>query len=209
MHKMNKIKLIFLNVNSLISCQKRHYFNLFLQTHKPDIMLVAEHKLSYRHKISFKGYNFIPQKIKAKRNGLSEKGGTATAIFIKEHIQYERIEIDQTTNLENIAIVVHLKNNRKIAVASLYNRPQDNLITTDLDKVLECLNEKTNEIIWSGDFNARHPNWGDTQTNTKGRVLENWLQNCPMLKIIPTKFPTRVSTNNQSFLDFFFDIPVC
>ena len=45
-------------------------------------------------------------------------------------------------------------------LSALYNRPQDNLCPSDLDIILEALISKTNEIIWCGDFNARHPNWG-------------------------------------------------
>ena len=48
-------------MNSLITVQKRPYFNIFLHTYKPDIMLIAEHKLSQKHKTNFKGYNFIRQ----------------------------------------------------------------------------------------------------------------------------------------------------
>ena len=151
-------------------------------------MLIAEHKLSQKHKINFKGYNFIRQQKISNRNGISVKG-SATGIFIRECLNYKIIEIEQTNNLENIAIEVNLRNGRVIALAALYNRPQDNLCPSDLDIVLDALISKTNEIIWCGDFNARHPNWGDSQTNTKGRVLNNWLQNCPLLKIIPQSIP--------------------
>lgn len=203
---MVRIKCIFINVNSLISIQKRHFFNVFLKNHNPDVVLVAEHRLSQKHRINFSGYTFIRQVCKAKSNKL--KGGTATAICIRESFKYERINVGCTENLENIAIKLFLSGGEQISFVSLYNRPLDKLLTSDFNMILSSLN--THEIVMAGDLNARHPNWGDVCTNNNGRILNSFLLDCPVLELLPTKYPTRVSSQCSSYLDFFLVSPtVC
>lgn len=114
---MINLKIIFININSLVSRQKRHYFNLFIKEQKPDIILVAEHKLNKNHNLNINGYNIYRQH----RNG---RMGGGTAIIIKETFISERIDI----NLQNIeATVIKLRNinGENLFLASLYLRPPD------------------------------------------------------------------------------------
>lgn len=187
-----KIKCIFINVNSLVSKQKRHYFDIFLKKHKPDIVLIAEHKLNIRHKVEFSGYNII-------RQNRSTGSGGGTAICIKENFSYKKIEIN-LNSVENTAIEVNLIDGSVISFVSMYLRPSVNLSAFDMNKILSLLN--SNKFILGGDLNARHPSWGDVSTNANGRFLSDWLNNQPLVQLVPTKFPTRVSTC-ESFLDIF------
>lgn len=168
-------------------------------------MLIAEHKLNKKHVINFTGYNLILQSKKARRNSNNTEAGTATAICIKENIKFEVINILETTNLETIAIKIFLSNGEEIAFASLYNRPQDNLLQSDMDKLLNSID--TDQIVLAGDLNARHSNWGDSEINIRGRTLKNWLEKCPRIKLIKTKYATRISRTSESFLDIFLVSP--
>lgn len=96
---MNKVlKTIFINVNSLRSNRKRHALNDLIETEKPDIVLIAEHRLQSRINPSFKGYNFVKSK-----NQMPDHAGTA--VCLKENFKYQLVDI-KTRNLESTVITV-------------------------------------------------------------------------------------------------------
>lgn len=70
-------KCIFLNASSIVSKHKRHYLNLFLTEHKPDILLLAEHRLSPRNRLNINVYTIFRQ------NQQGERGG-CTAAFVRD-----------------------------------------------------------------------------------------------------------------------------
>lgn len=43
------IKCVFININSLVSITRRHYLQNFINQYKPEILLIAEHKLADKH----------------------------------------------------------------------------------------------------------------------------------------------------------------
>ena len=48
------IKLIAVNVNSIVTNEKKKYFLLrFIEDHEPDLLLLSETKLNPSHKITF------------------------------------------------------------------------------------------------------------------------------------------------------------
>lgn len=192
----SSFKCLFINVNSLISKHKRHYFNLFLQKNKPDIVLIAEHKLSNKHKISFRGYNFI-------RQDRIDGNGGGTAICIKEKYNFKRVFVS-TNSIENTIIKLNFVNGTEVYFAACYCRPSDTLVCNDLSKIVSGLN--SDSIVFGGDLNAKHPNWGNSLTNTNGRRLSEWIDDNPNFKVIPTKFPTRI-ISCPSFIDFFITSP--
>lgn len=62
---MVNIKLIFQNVNSIVFLYKRHELNTLLNKHRPDIMLIAEHRLSKKHYTNLDNYQFVRQNERA------------------------------------------------------------------------------------------------------------------------------------------------
>uniref|UniRef100_A0A1B0BL26 Endonuclease/exonuclease/phosphatase domain-containing protein n=1 Tax=Glossina palpalis gambiensis TaxID=67801 RepID=A0A1B0BL26_9MUSC len=83
---------------------------IFLNTHKPDVLLLAEHKLSPKHKIAFDNYTIYRQKRQNARGG-----GTAHRTY---GCQAKATEL---------------------TVAALYQKPKKSLLSNDLDQ-LESLN---------------------------------------------------------------------
>ena len=71
------LNCFFINVNSLVSLHKRHFLGIFLEEHRPDLVLIAEHKLSPRHNLVFAGYTIIRQ-----NREQGHCGGTAILIRI-------------------------------------------------------------------------------------------------------------------------------
>lgn len=56
---MPRLKIIQLNINSLISKVKQHELQEFLKLHKPDILLLNETKLNYNNTRLFQNYEFV------------------------------------------------------------------------------------------------------------------------------------------------------
>ena len=51
------LKIIHVNVNSIIAINRRFDLQKFINVHNPDIVLLNETKLSKKHKIKFLQYN--------------------------------------------------------------------------------------------------------------------------------------------------------
>lgn len=54
-----KLKLLTINVNSIVINQKRATLTNILKLQKPDVVFLSETKLKANHKISFKNYQII------------------------------------------------------------------------------------------------------------------------------------------------------
>ena len=63
---------------------------------------------------------------------------------------------------------------QSFVVASVYSPPPPPTECLPLSTLTALLKQSKNVII-AGDFNAKHPEWGCSQVNTKGRKLEDWL----------------------------------
>lgn len=87
---LKKLKIISINVNSIIKNQRRASLMNLINKQNPDIILLSETKLNKNHVITFTNYNVI-------RNDREEKNiGGGTAIIIKKSIKYEKIIIPET-----------------------------------------------------------------------------------------------------------------
>lgn len=83
-----KLKLLnVINVNSIVTNQKRLSLNNILKKQKPDVVLLSETKLKQNHVLNFKDYKII-------RSDRIDKQGGGTAIVIKQHIDQKRIYIN-------------------------------------------------------------------------------------------------------------------
>lgn len=55
----NKLSIIAVNVNSIITHQKRNELLDLTKKHNPDVVCLSETKLNKNHQMSFKNYKFI------------------------------------------------------------------------------------------------------------------------------------------------------
>lgn len=99
------------------------------------------------------------------KEGTNPHGGAVLAIDKK--LSCEQIE----TNLPNMIAVRTGIKEQQYVVASIYSPPTEDLPLAAMTKLID--NEK--KVIIAGDLNAKHPDWGCPQTNTKGRRLAEWL----------------------------------
>lgn len=219
---MTTLKCIFQNVNSLISLNKRYELDLFLNRHRPDVMLIAEHRLATKHSINFKHYQFIRQQapathtVYAQRQN-SREHGMSVAICVKNGIEFERIQIGPLRFIEAVAIKLSYidanRNSRNFIAVSLYKRPNDPLQLADLKTISDSLTRTQNggHIIIGCDLNCKHPSWhvplhNPAHQNRDGEILYNWLLGQPGFVLHPTKEPSRPNShniNNPSSIDYF------
>ncbi|CAF1600172.1 unnamed protein product [Rotaria magnacalcarata] len=74
--------------------------------------------------------------------------------------------------LNCVAFQVIVKNQTYV-LASIYSPPNEPVPL----KTMSSLNRISKNVIIVGDLNAKHPNWGCTSMNHKGRLLAEWLEN--------------------------------
>lgn len=194
---MTNLRSIFLNVNSIVSKHRRHYLQLFAEQHRPDILMIAEHKLKEVHNFNLRGY----QSFRQNRIG---QGGGGTAVFLKDIIKGERV----TANLGEIeGTVVAIKgvNGRKIFIMSLYLKPQGHLTQEDLSTIENIIG--ADEALIGADLNAKHSEWGGRESNTAGNALHEWLVMNPSITIRPTREATRITSTSRSFIDVILTTP--
>lgn len=190
-----QLKIINLNINSIISKHKRIQLSELLKISKPDIVLLTETKIKPAHKITFTDYEFI------RNDRLTDSGG-GTAIIIKSNIAYEAVNTPSNIeHLELSLIKIPLKDKRFLYVGSWYNAPGRTLIQGDIYAVLNEINNSSsnNFFILGGDLNARHQDWFNTVHNNSGKRLKTIVDKTPQIKLLHTMEPT----HKDSFLDFF------
>lgn len=150
-----QIKIIAINVNSVISNEKRNYLLEFTNLHKPDIILLSETKLNNRHRLEFENYSMI------RTNRPHSKQGGGTAILIRREISYKHIKLldNKLDTIESTIISLKLKNNRKLYIASIYasNNTHTKKIKEDIELIFKelKLHKEENLYILAGDWNAR------------------------------------------------------
>lgn len=176
---------------------KRHYLNIFIKNNKPDVLLLAEHKLSAKHNFYINGYKIF-------RCDRVEGMGGGTAVLVKEKHKCERFYLN-CGNIEACAARIWKSDGTPITFVSLYQRPGESFQVNDLNAIVDLGN--TSEIVVGADLNAKHPLWGGNETNDRGRKLENFITLCPNLMACSTYRPTRPNGTGGSHIDFFLHSP--
>lgn len=198
-----KLKIIQINVNSLIKIERRYNLQQFLNNHNPDIMLLNETKLNSRHKINFNNYNTIR---KDRKNAIM---GGGTAILIKNDLKYRNYtcgSLDTLNYLEACIIKIPMPDNSSIFIISAYYPAGNNdyNLKIELSRLFEALDLQNvnNYYILAGDLNCKHNDWGNSINNPKGNKLKEWLLDnelnfrCKLYATCLPSFP-----RSQSFLD--------
>lgn len=190
---MSGFKTIFINVNFIVSRQKRHYLKMFMDRHKPDVLMMAEHGLSSRHVFEIDGYNCF------RRDRTNGRRGGGTAILVRSNMMAEGCECN-LDGIECTVVKVRISGGYTYFV-SLYNRPTDILPSGALDGLADLIGPA--EAVIGGDLNAKHVDWGGDDINRNGRILHEWLRMTPTISLLRTEGPTRVTASTRSFIDVF------
>jgi endonuclease/exonuclease/phosphatase (EEP) superfamily protein YafD len=100
------------------------------------------------------------------QNGTNSHGGVILAI--DKNLKAIPLNIDE----QNIvAAMIHPKE-KPLVIASIYSPPTEPLPLRTMSSLIAV----SKNIILAGDLNAKHADWGCSQTNSKGRQLAEWLR---------------------------------
>lgn len=201
---LKTLKIISINVNSIISNSKRDELTTKIKQHNPDIVLISETTLNKKHKFTLKDYDII----RTDRPNATQGGGTA--ILIKNNIKYQIITHPSSSNNKFLEYtIINLpnlyNNNKKFYIISFYAFPNNK--KSFIDELNDLCNNlklhnQDHAYILAGDINAKRVDWGDSQDNTHGKQLRDWeCSVAPKIraKIISAEQPSFIP--GQSYLD--------
>ena len=139
-----------------------------------------------------RGYTMYHKSGPQGRDGLDHGG---VCILVKSHIGH--VPHPLITDLQAVSIRCHL--DRLYTICGLYLPPGDPL---HIDQLTDLIRQLPPPFLLLGDFNARHPLWGDAVANPKGRIVESLLTDgtCGILnRGDPTHF--HLGTRSLSCID--------
>ena len=120
-------------------------------------------------------------------------------ILVKDHIGH--LTLPLTTDLQAVAVRCQL--DCLYTICSLYLPPNKPATTQQL---IDLIQQLPPPFLILGDFNARHPLWGDSIINNKGNVIESLL-NAGLCGVLNGKFPTHFHSATDSFSSI--DLSLC
>lgn len=168
--------IVQINVNSLVRQNRRYDLQTFLKRYNPDIVLLNETKLNYKHKLGFENYNFL----RKDRNAATMGGGTG--ILIKKGLKFKEVSNFTPSGfryLETCVVKIPMTSNKQMYVISAYYPAGNNNDTLryELQHLFESLklDDVNNFYIMAGDLNCKHSKWGNPVNNSKGVSLNEWL----------------------------------
>ncbi|CAI6374197.1 unnamed protein product [Macrosiphum euphorbiae] len=190
---MADTRILFWNCQGV--ARKRLELLDLVQRKKVDIILLNETHLASNSQFNLPNF-FSYATNRPLVNGHPPAGGTAVLVnkkFIHHHVKII------TTSINNTAIVIQI-NDAELTLVSAYKSPGTQLVTSDLDIILDS----GQNVIIAGDLNAKHLAWNSRSTNTAGRTLFNYLDSRLDTTVTAPTSPTRYPTNpnhNPDVLD--------
>lgn len=195
----NTINIIEINVNSLIAKDRRQNLKVFLNMHKPHVVLLAETNLSITHRLNFTGYTFV------RTDKTLQTGSRGTGILVKSSVKFHTINTTawNLKSLQTTAVLIEAENRLKYLIVAAYRNPSGDLLdVNDLDTIIQnqC------NLVLGGDLNAKHVNWRNTSTCRNGSLLADWIFRNSITQrvtLIHTAEPTYYRSRYSSYLDVF------
>ncbi|KAF0746227.1 putative RNA-directed DNA polymerase [Aphis craccivora] len=141
--------------------------------------------------INYDGYN------KNRLDSTRASGGVA--IYVKTNYPSRQFTID--TNIEAIVVTIKLTDN-DLNICNIYIPNQKLFTETDINNINKQLPQP---FIIVGDFNSHNVIWGSDQTDQRGKVIENILENNNIILLNNTEL-TRLNpiNGNMSNIDLSF-----
>ena len=160
--------------------------------------------LSLRNELKKKSpvYTKTCQHLRQKRT--NENHASEGAAFVISN-KYVSTEISLKLNLEAVAISISFTKRIYICIINVYFT---NNFPLDLQDLEELIVQLPIRLILSGEFDSHHALLGSTKTDSRGKTIENLLNNQDL--ILPNiSFPTHFSTRNgkSSVIDLTFFSP--
>lgn len=177
-------KIIQWNINGLIN--NYHELLLLIKDHNPDIISIQETNIPYNsiNLIYPKHYNGFFHNLST---NITAKQGIA--ILVKNTIPHKLIYTDPNT----ASIAIEIDIGLKFTFINTYIPPNQDVSESNLKRILN----KTNPPVFlTGDFNSWSTLWGSATSNSRGKILENFILNEDLI-ILNNGNPTHFSTHNS------------
>lgn len=160
-----QLKIVFWNAQSINNIAKKLLLELFLESDKIDVLLLAETFLKTNNTFQIKNFTIY-------RNDRLHRGHGGVAIAIRSSIRHKLFSPLNTRHIETLSIEVETNNNPLIITVA-YNPRASIHFKNDLQK----MTSSNCQYMIFGDFNAHHPSWNCKNTNTSGKTLFDLQQN--------------------------------
>lgn len=135
---------------------------LDLSTHmlNADLIAISETRLAVSASLNTPGY------VCYRKDKHTNGRGQGVALLVKRDIIHSTLTLPVTKSIEAVGISINISGLHYI-VLSIYQSPNLPLLPLDLDLLLSL----GPRVILAGDFNARHPNWCISGSNSNGKTL--------------------------------------
>ena len=195
----NVFKLCTINIDGL-SDKSKFSLNKYIHDEKFDTISILETGTSDTSKLELDNMTMI-----CDTNNASNRGA---ALYARDKYSITKLEsLSRVSNHIDSCWGLIIKNNRRYIMGSVYVKLNYNSAIKDVINMLNAAKAKQKElkaygVILTGDFNARHMSWGDSQNNTYGKQLAELLDPS-VYSICISKTPTFLCVNGgSSFIDF-------
>ena len=194
----NKLKLCTINICGM-SARSKFTLNKYVDTQQVDILFLQETETIESEKLELSNMSFICDTNKAANHGAALYAREKYSITKLEDISKLSKQIDSCWGL----VIIR---NQRFIIGSIYAKLNYKHAIRDVIKMLSAAERRKVElkacgVILSGDFNSRHPSWGDTLSNDYGKKLVDSLDHTTY-SISISKSPTFLCTNGGSYIDF-------
>jgi hypothetical protein len=162
---------------------KTHELTTFLQTHKPNALVITESKLIATDKINFPNYT-----ITRKDRGNARTRGGGVLIVVRKGIPYNTKNAP-LTSIETAAIQIA---GTGLTIVGAYNLPHNYFKKSELEKIMGIAT-----TIVAGDLNAKHKEWNCATNETNGAVLKKFADT-RAITINHSLEPTHIPYNGTS-----------
>ena len=144
---------------------KRKELQNYLLENQIDILALNETFLKPKFKFHFPGYDIYKND-----RSVGTRGGVA--ILVKKGIivnqEWKNEHFNIITDNEALAIEIELQNGEKVILATIYC-PNGNPSI----RLFRMINALSNQVIFLGDFNSKHKQFGCVKPNKSGQTLVN------------------------------------
>lgn len=186
-------KIIQWNINGLHA--HTEFLEKLIQDESPDIICIQETNFKLNSVKKIKNFKSLH---KNRTNCLAASGGIV--IYVNNNIHCEEIKLN--TKLEAIACYAII-NSKKISICNLYI-PNSHFLQKS--EITDLIKELPKPYIIMGDFNSHNTLWGSKTTDTRGKMIENTLNDLNLILLNSTQ-PTHHNISNGSFSSI--DLSIC
>ena len=192
----SKLNLTHINIRS---CRNKEVeIFLFLKENDIDILTLNKTWLKYNFKLDIPNYTIT------RKDRPSRQGGRVV-ILVRNDINFDIVDTCSNINTDNEVITIRLKNTEdETTISTIYIPPASSINTS----LLENIKNSVDNIIITGDLNAKHTDFNCSKTDRWGMVLKKALYNADLYiadNSIPTHRDSR--TNASDIIDYVISSP--